>query len=210
MAYWLWMMASAWAGAPGAFAVVLGAAAPPEATDVTFQAAMDVGLPAYLDYPKTGNGADFGLGEGKVVIVAVTEQEEAATKLARSLLARGLPAQVVATTEEVLPTRVLAIDRIEALGNGAPLYVYNVCLGGEVPVDCLSNGRPEAKQRFVLPFVAPTDGTSLFLHVDAGEPWVCTPVPLGPWRDEFAVWLKAPLQVGCFESTAPVKRKRDR
>jgi hypothetical protein len=197
--------ASAWAVTVGRYADKPAALA---AADRYLQA----GLPAHGDWPHAVQASDLGFPDGEpwVLVVAIAADVGVAERLDAHLVRRGAKSEVAATTARPDDLRLLAMDAFTISGNGAPLFAYDVCLAESIPVGCLGHARPSGEDlRLVIPFPAQRAGTELILIADAGEPWTCPPVDLGPVNAEAKVWLRGRSQGSCFEQSKPRRRRRE-
>lgn len=205
------MLFSATAWADESYAVAASGAPDEAAMKPLLDTYVEMSLPSHDGYPKavaTGSVPGLPTKHAWMLLIAQPTDRDVADRLAAQVTAMGLDAAVYPVSggnPEQL--QLLSVDVFSASGNGAPLFVYDVCVAvGDKGRDCVARGRPEPEWgKLVLPMPVQPKGTRMSLRADAGEPWTCTPVDAGPVKPDVALWLHGPLKAACF---APEKKKR--
>lgn len=205
----IWWIDDAHAEEPAGYAVIAGVPQPDEGAALAAMGTLlSAGLPQHDEYPLVAPLDAYG-GSGFGIIVAIPAVKDVADKLVSTLRARHIDASVHSASGPPEDLRIIAIDAVKITGNGAPLYPYSICLALESSGDCLATGSLDDLRRLALPFDTQRPGTVLALRVTAGDPWTCPIATIGPVEREFTVWLKAPIDIACFEDSTPRKRKKD-
>lgn len=205
----IWWIDDAKAEEPAGYAVVAGASSPTEGAALAAMGTLiAAGVPQHDEYPLVAPLEAYG-GTGYGIIVAIPAAKDVADKLVAALRFRHIDASALPTTGPTEDLRVIAIDAVKVTGNGAMLYPYSMCLALESGGGCLASGSPDELRRLVLPFDTQPEGTILSLRVTAGDPWTCPVGTIGAIEREFTVWLKAPIDIACYEDSTPKKRKKD-
>ncbi len=207
----MWWVTLAWAG--GSFAVVASGAPDEAAIRPLLDVYAEANLPSHPGYPKAVLSAAFpGLPETTAwtLLIAQPTDREVADRLAAHVTAMGLAAKVWPIEGgEPEKLQLLSLDRFTASGNGAPLYVYDVCVTiGPDRGACLSRARPDPDTgKLVVPLPILPKGTRFSLWADAGKPWQCGSLDAGPAKSGVPNWLHGPMQATCFAPDEPTAKK---
>ncbi len=167
-------------------------------------------LPSHADRPRVMSASSLGIAgdKGFVVLIGASAEREVAEVFAEHLQDTGL----LITVEPIKRNkaddlRLLLVDSFAAVGQGAPLHVYGFCIR-EVGGACIGRGRVDAQGRVLVPFLPKNDKAAMELIPDAGNPWICEPVSLGPWHGSAGRWLRGPSQTACKPAETPRERER--
>jgi hypothetical protein len=202
-------VASAWA--QDSYAVAASGAPDEASMKPLLDTYAEMNLPSHEGYPKavaTASLPGLPTKHAWMLVIAQPADKDVAERLAAQITALGLDAAAYPVTGgKAEQLQLLSVDVFSASGNGAPLFVYDVCVSvGEKAGPCITKGRPEPEwSKLVLPMPVQPKGTRISLWPDAGEPWTCTAVDAGPVKPDVALWLHGPLKATCF---APEKKKR--
>ena len=164
-------------------------------------------------WPRVVTRAELGATDAAAASFVAAEVRDrlVAERIVKYLSGRGYDARVLSTSGTGPDRRVIWADSVSVSGNGAPLFAYDVCvLAGDAvaptptgkrgrpppPPPCVAQARPDPQFGgwFV---VVPRLAEELSVWADAGEPWSCRAVPLGPVPDR-PVWLHGPVTVTCL------------
>lgn len=193
-----------------AWGIVMGGASSKSTAETMLRDYQKRDLPRLDGRPRVMSASSLGIegDHGWVVLIAATTHRPVADALYETMKSSGL----LITIEQIKAgkaddLRLLLVDHIDAIGNGAPLHVYDYCLR-PIGKACVGHGRTDENGRVIVPFLGIKGDPALELVLDAGEPWSCAPIALGPWRGTDARWLRGPTETTC--SVVDVARKREK